>query len=125
MCRSSSSWSVLYYIIPLWYENWNHSSENLTIDLYFKAEIEPLEIPGDTFFIKTGGGDLKCWPIAIYLSGNVQKEKSHFLMYKARFDIQASQVEEFELVFTKNIYNCSIPSINYKKTTFDFKGTIL
>jgi hypothetical protein len=120
-----SGWSVPYYIVPLWYEKWDNSSENLKIKLYFKIETEVEQISSESFYIKDLATNEALSPLNVKLTSNIPYEQSHFLMYEAEFPISSGAWTKFELHFNREVYGCDIPPITYTKIEDGFNGAIL
>ena len=46
-------------------------------------------------------------------------------MYELEFDVLVSGIDEFILYIEQPIYGCEIPPIHFKKSDYDFNGTVL
>lgn len=121
-----SGWSIPYYIIPLWYVQWDHSEEDLRIEIYFKVEKKNRDLlSANDVFLRAAENKKTISPNSVKISSDDSHEDSRFLVYELKFPIASGSVEEFELVFTRPIFGCSISPINYKKSEYDFNNQIL
>lgn len=123
---SVSGWTIPYYIIPLWYERWDKSEDDLSVEIYFKVDTDNRDhLSTSDVYLKSPENTKPIEPSSVKISSDGSYENSRFLMYKLEFPIAAGSVEEFELVFSREIFGCTISPIHYKKSEYDFNGQIL
>jgi hypothetical protein len=121
-----SGWSVPYYIIPLWYEQWDHSDENLRVKLYFKVEMNNRDsFTTHDVYLKAAETENEIQPSSVIITSDGSYENSRFLMYQLEFPLASGSLNEFDLVFIREIHGCKIESINYKKSEYDFNSKVL
>jgi len=115
-------WSVPYYIVPLWYEQFDHSRNNLNIELSFRIDgtIESLSV--NRIFIIDAVSNDKYVPLSIQLISDGSYKTSHFLTYRAEFNVPQNKLDKFELHFSEAIYGCLPPPIIYTKAKESFNG---
>ncbi len=124
--RSISGWSVPYYIIPFWYQRWDHSNENLKVDLYFKIENDNKDrLSQNDLYLQRANSEEIIKPLSVKMTSSISHKTSYFLVYQSEFPIPAGELEEFEVIFKREIYGCDIKSIKYKSSEYDFNGTVL
>jgi hypothetical protein len=121
-----SGWSVPYYIIPLWYEQWDRSDEELRVAIYFKVELNNRDLLSENdVFLKMAENENLISPNSVKISSDGSFENSRFLIYEMEFPLAAGSIEEFQLILTRPIFGCTISPINYKKSEYNFNGQIL
>jgi hypothetical protein len=103
--------------VPFWYHSWDDSEENLKIKLYFKVEVINRDyLSKDDLYLQRPESERPIYPVSANLINNNGHKTSIFLMYESGFAVKAGELEEFEIIFKRDVHGCHIAPIKYKKS---------